>query len=1116
MPHAPRFEFHHDFAVLEERLAALLLELKRSGGPLAPAAVVAPTRRLAAHLQVILAERLPALLNVRFFNHDSLAGAAAEAAGVALPRIAGEAVRAALLGDALDAAGGPLAAYARSRPGTLRALLRTMDDLREAGVDPGTVDGRSLSPPARQSLQVYGRYARDLARLCAAGSAAGCTDRAGRMAAARPHAAAFGARFRLIVHYGAYELIGANLDLMEALASSGVPIAYLAPGHRTAPAFEYARRFWPHLGDAAPAEAAGAPPAGAARLLADRLPLLYDEEAPAPETRPGVELFNAQGEEAELRDAALRVADLLKSGVALERVALVARTLEPYAAHLETVLAEHGIPFNTTAALAASREPAAQAVLRLVRSVVDDYPAAALFDLFRSGLYRDDACDAARRADAWERLAREGRFARGVEAWTRRLPAWIEARAARAPRDADAAEREAAAHAHRADVRQARALADCVGRLAAGSGRLQEASSWSGWARALRALLAARLRGFEAAPGADPDAPAGVSIVLEALADMRLLDRTGVPFSPAAAAQFLERAVVAGRVPIGSVGADGVRRRGDHGGLRVLDAVQARGLSFDALFVLGLNVDLFPRRPREDPFLPDQDRRRLRERLRRPVPVKGEALDEEHLLLAHLLGAPRHRLTVSWQRSDEAGTARVPSLALREVARVALGVAGIEAAERSAARISAHPADRGGDAIGRYGLIAPRDAGLLAALDLRSPAAVAGALRRSPGGLGIGPVAIAGDAELLRAAIERMTGLEDGSAAPGEWDALPGADAGDPPASWSPSRLERLGCCPQQYFFRHVLGLDEWGEPADPHEVEARVIGSQVHAVLQQTYAALLAERALPAASGAPGGAAAERARDHLRRAWRERTGRTAEPMRGAYPLLWDLFSEQWLAALEGFVRRDIERMAAAPPAALLLEHDIEAAIPLGGFGGALAVHGRLDRLARAPGGAVVVADYKTSGRIAEHASIPEALKGSRLQMALYTLLAESESTSGGRPPAVRAEVLGVGPAYEDSADEDRRALVDPEKFARARDGILETLAVLRDLAGRGFFPLNEDSRLCRSCAFTRACRRDHAPTLERLRGSAHLDAWRRLRLKNGSRPTLDTVAANVSGAEPE
>src|SRR5262249_45911466 len=152
---------------------------------------------------------------------------------------------------------------------------------------------------------------------------------------------------------------------------------------------------------------------------------------------------------------------------------------------------------------------------------------------------------------------------------------------------------------------------------------LPRARRFSEWAAALRELLAARVRGFEALTG-DPggaDAVGGAGTIAAALDDLRLLDATGLPFSSEAACRFLDRAVAAGRVPLGSVGADGIRGAGDRGGLRVLDAVQARGLSCDALFVLGMNVDRFPRRPREDPFLPDEDRRRLRESLRRPVPV---------------------------------------------------------------------------------------------------------------------------------------------------------------------------------------------------------------------------------------------------------------------------------------------------------------------------------------------------------------------------------------------------------------------------------------------------------------------------------------------------------------
>jgi RecB family exonuclease len=773
-----------------------------------------------------------------------------------------------------------------------------------------------------------------------------------------------------------------------------------------------------------------------------------------------------------------------------------------------------------------------------VRSVVEDYPADALFELCRGGFFLDSEIDPAGYADAWERLARDGRFAGGRDAWTRRLPEWAAAREPWVPRDADAATRAAAAEDHALQARRAQALAGVVHRLAEQTVTLMRARRWSEWADGLHRLLEARIRGFRPARRGEPgsaarepiggeDTPAsgGLAAMIMTLAEMRLLDATGLPCSPQAALGYLEQAVAAGRVPIGSIGADGRRVRGDQGGLRVLGAEQARGLSFDALFILGMNVDLFPRPPREDPFLPDDARRRLREELERPVPVAADRLEEERLLLAHLLGAPRRRLTISWQRADDAGKARVPSLALREVARVALGAAEIDAVERKAARVSAHPVDRGRDAMTRLAILPPRDAGLLAALELRSPAALMGALDRGSKDAGL-QGKMFGAREDLAPALSQMAAVEDGSAAPGAYDALVGPEAAVAPVSWSPSRLELLGSCPQQYFFRQVLKAGEWEEAADPHEVEARDIGAQVHSVLHDTYAALIAEKMLPAPAQ-PDAALASRAREHLGRAWRARTARLAAAIRPAYPLLWDLLSDQWLAALERFMRRDLEEMRGEPAAALLLEHEIESALPLAPFGAPLPLHGRLDRMARLTDGVLAVADYKTSGSIAEHASIKDALKGTRLQMALYAFLAESTVGAGGRA-RVRAEVLGVGPSYETrestkgaidpgarvTTGDASRVTVDPEALEKARAGILETLSVLRDLEARGLFPLNEDSRLCRFCPFIRACRRDHGPTLERLAGLEDLAAWRGVRRKNTFRPTLAMAAA--AGVEDE
>jgi len=131
----------------------------------------------------------------------------------------------------------------------------------------------------------------------------------------------------------------------------------------------------------------------------------------------------------------------------------------------------------------------------------------------------------------------------------------------------------------------------------------------------------------------------------------------------------------------------------------------------------------------------------------------------------------------------------------------------------------------------------------------------------------------------------------------------------------------------------------------------------------------------------------------------------------------------------------------------------------------------------------------------------------------LYLLLAESRlahwSAAGSR---VRVEVLGVGPSFD---PDEARFEIDPGTFDRLREGVLETLSVLVDLAAAGRFPLNEESRVCAYCPYVRACRRAHAPTLERLAAAPGGAPYALLRRKSTRAPTLDAVRARA-GAEEE
>ena len=97
---------------------------------------------------------------------------------------------------------------------------------------------------------------------------------------------------------------------------------------------------------------------------------------------------------------------------------------------------------------------------------------------------------------------------------------------------------------------------------------------------------------------------------------------------------------------------------------------QARGRSFRSVFLPGLAERLFPQKPREDPLLLDQ----LRKAADTGLPVQRQRLDAERLLLQLGAGAASERLYVSYPRIDlSESRARVPSFYALDVIRAATG-----------------------------------------------------------------------------------------------------------------------------------------------------------------------------------------------------------------------------------------------------------------------------------------------------------------------------------------------------------------------------------------------------------------------------------------------------------
>jgi hypothetical protein len=148
--------------------------------------------------------------------------------------------------------------------------------------------------------------------------------------------------------------------------------------------------------------------------------------------------------------------------------------------------------------------------------------------------------------------------------------------------------------------------------------------------------------------------------VLRVLADLRPMAAVG----PVSLREV--HGVLADRLRL--VDAEPPARR--YGRVFVATPAQVRGRAFRVVFLPGLAERLFPQKPRQDPLLLDQARRRLP----RPLPTRGDQSQAERLLLHLAAGAATDRLYVSYPRLDVAeARVRVPSFYVLDVMRGATG-----------------------------------------------------------------------------------------------------------------------------------------------------------------------------------------------------------------------------------------------------------------------------------------------------------------------------------------------------------------------------------------------------------------------------------------------------------
>jgi len=319
---------------------------------------------------------------------------------------------------------------------------------------------------------------------------------------------------------------------------------------------------------------------------------------------------------------------------------------------------------------------------------------------------------------------------------------------------------------------------------------------------------------------------------------------------------------------------------------------EARGRSFDAVFLPGLAEGLFPKKVMEDPLLLDV----YRERIDPLLTTQSDRVLKERLLLHRAVAAPSRRLIFSYPRVDVAQSRpRVPSLYALEILRAALGrLPELRAFEKHAAEGSQS----------RLDWPAPRDhkdAIDDAEYDLVS---LDRALKRKKGDrLGTVRYLVEVNPALgrsLRARAWRWTN---------RWTYADGLVDLDPAArsalldekltarSYSPSSLQHFAACPYRFLLHAIHHLRPREAPVALEQMDPLTRGALFHAVQRELFMELKGSALLPVNRDGLGAI-----RDVVDRTLNRVAAQYEEDLAPAIPRVWNSEIEEIRTDLHGWL----------------------------------------------------------------------------------------------------------------------------------------------------------------------------------------------------------------------
>jgi ATP-dependent helicase/nuclease subunit B len=564
----------------------------------------------------------------------------------------------------------------------------------------------------------------------------------------------------------------------------------------------------------------------------DRQPVLHHLQStlfePSQEQVPAdgaVSLLEATNRSEEMR-AALRwiKARLVRDHMLPHQVAVLARDVAPYRPFLEEAATEFGLPLHLTSGLELDSNPAVAALLSLLALPVSDWPRRQVLEAWRSPYFDWSVQDIGPGdADLLDAASRSGLVIAGLDQWHEALDLLVRKTGERETLAEDEEEPPAELLSGEEAGALRRKFNAFVARLAPpAEGSFRDYVAFvenligddpklaTRFQSPEDAVGAGSLRVVERAWAASDTAERDIA-ALRAFKDVlrglvlaeSVLEGETDAAAPRTYAHFLEE--LGGAV-------EGTRYTlppPEKSYVLAAPVMDARGLSFRAVALLGLSEGEFPQAEQEDTLLRESDRALLRAQ---GLPIEPRLRGEEVSLFYLAVTRAREKLLLCRPYLADDGQPWEPSPYWEQVRRL------IEA-----------PVEH----------VRPQDSPLIADAASTHELMDALSVTAAPSPLPVDAAPELQDAwqqvwtgaAILRARLAGQSGPPQGDLSPlaprlaARFDALSG---------WSASRLESYGTCPFDFFVGYGLDL----EPRRPLQpgYDVRALGTMLHRILEEVY----------------------------------------------------------------------------------------------------------------------------------------------------------------------------------------------------------------------------------------------------------------------------------------